>query len=123
MSAELTMPGGRRRSGRLRGELAASFDTLSGKLRLGIVDLSQAGARLRPHSEVKVGTQGVLRWLDFEAFGEVAWKRKGFIGLKFDKPIRPTQLHETRKAIELGEAPREDDWEERLVRQWYQGKR
>ena len=123
MSAELIMPGGRRRSGRLRGELAASLDTLSGKLRLGIVDLSQAGARLRLHCEIKAGTQGVLKWLEFEAFGEIVWSRRGFAGIRFDKPIRPTQIHETRKAIDMGLAPSEDNWQEFQARQWFQGSR
>lgn len=123
MGAEMIMPGGRRRNGRLRAELAASLDTVSGKKRLSILDLSQAGARLRPHCEMKVGTQGVLKWLDFEAFGEVVWQKRGLVGIKFDRPIRPTQIHETRKAFDLGEAPSEDNWQDFHARRWYQGSR
>lgn len=115
----MALPGGRRRDGRLRAELAATLATLTGKLQLSICDLSTAGARLRPHCEVKVGTQGVLTWLEFDAFGEVVWHNKGFVGVKFDQPIRPTVIFQTRRACEAGLAPSEDQIGDARAADWF----
>lgn len=111
---------GRRRSGRLRAELAARFNTLSGIELLSICDLSLLGARLRPHGDTKVGTEGILTWLEYEAFGEVKWARGGFVGIEFEEPLSKQTLLDTRELFECGEAPDEERFEALQAQRWFQ---
>lgn len=40
--------------------------------------------------------QGVLRWLDFDAFGSVVWREDSHLGFAFDSPLPFETLIETR---------------------------
>ena len=88
-------PEQRRAHARLQVGIAAHFETLEGVLPVRLVDLSQRGAHvvLRRHVEI---SRGVLSWLDFEAFGFVAWKDGDHVGLEFDELVPLEQLVETR---------------------------
>lgn len=100
---------GRRNFARLRVGIAARFDTLDGTQKVRLVDLSQGGAHIIL-SKPGEPAAGLLTWLDFEAFGETAWREGEDLGLKFERLLPLSCLVATRKrapsvvrAEELGE--------------------
>lgn len=86
----------RRVFSRLRVGIAARLETLSGSQKVRLIDLSQGGAQVILSRPDEAG-QGVLSWLDFESFGDLAWRDEGHIGLKFDQLLPLGCLVETRK--------------------------
>ena len=89
-------PEPRREYPRLSVGIDAFLDTLDGRQRVRLIDLSQAGAHLvlsKPES-VK---EGVLRWLQFDTFGISVWQNEDDVGLKFDRLLPPHVLRETRE--------------------------
>jgi len=96
----LTKPTGglepRRAFSRLTVGILARLDMLAGWQRVRLIDLSQAGAHIilsRPEPL----TEGVLRWLRFDAYGEVVWQEDHHVGLKFDSILPMAVLVETRQ--------------------------
>ncbi len=106
----------RRQHSRLRLGLPARFQTLQGTEEVRLLDLSRSGAKLaleRP-STFK---EGVLSWMDFEAFGMTVWCEGHLVGLRFDEAIPLPQVIETRnrapdvvrdEGLEIRDAAR--DW-------------
>jgi hypothetical protein len=86
----------RRQRPRLRVGLTARVETLHGKFDAQLIDLSQSGARLRTLSP-KLGRAVVLRWLDFEGFGDLVWEGDGVLGMKFDPPLSSEVILATRE--------------------------
>jgi hypothetical protein len=86
----------RRAFSRLQLGISARLETLDGRQKIRLIDLSQAGAHvvvLDP-SDFR---EGVLTWMNFETFGDVAWRDGNDIGLKFDKLLPLGVLVETRQ--------------------------
>jgi len=86
----------RRAFSRLRLGISAQLETLDGRQRVRLMDLSQGGAQVilsRPGNF----RQAVLTWLHFETFGTVMWYDNQHIGLKFDKLLPLGVLVETRQ--------------------------
>jgi|SRR5688572_31096189 hypothetical protein len=85
----------RRASPRLQLGIGARFDTLDGRQKVRLIDLSQGGAQviLSEPGEVR---EGVLAWLGFDSYAEVAWQRDDHAGLTFDRPLPISYLVETR---------------------------
>ena len=86
----------RRQRPRLRVGISARLETLSGVCDVQLLDLSQTGARLqtlRPNP----GRSVILRWLDFEAYGDVVWEASGLLGMKFDPPLTSEIILATRE--------------------------
>src|SRR6187455_2751797 len=85
----------RREHARLEVGIDARIETYDGKLPARLIDVSQRGAHivLRQPCEVR---RGVLSWLDFEAFGIVAWTDGEHVGLAFDEIVPLAHLVETR---------------------------
>jgi len=86
---------GRRRFARLEVGIGARFTTLAGEQPVRLVNLSQNGARLILSAPDEAGA-GVLTWLDFETFGDLAWQEEDTIGIVFDKLLTPGCLAQTR---------------------------
>ena len=86
----------RRAFSRLHVEIDAYLDTLEGRQKVRLVDLSQAGAHLVLSKPEEV-REGVLRWLRFDTFGIAMWQRGDDVGLKFDRLLPPAVLDETRE--------------------------
>lgn len=81
---------------RLQLGISAQLETLEGRQRVRLMDLSQGGAR------VILGNPGsirecVLTWIRFETFAIVAWVDGKHVGLEFDKPLPLSVLVETRQ--------------------------
>jgi hypothetical protein len=88
----------RRAYSRLRLGISAQLQTLEGRQRVRLMDLSQGGAHVilsQPSgSDIR---QAVLTWLDFETFGTVAWQDEQNLGLEFDRRLPLSVLVETRQ--------------------------
>jgi hypothetical protein len=86
----------RRAFSRLRLGITAQLETLDGRQRVRLIDLSQGGAHviLSQAGDIR---QAVLTWLRFETFGTVVWREGVHIGLKFDKLLPLAVLVETRQ--------------------------
>lgn len=95
MSPHILEEESRRRFARLEVGMAARFTTLAGEQPVRLVNLSQSGARLILSAPREAGT-GVLTWLSFETFGELAWREGDTIGVVFDKLLSPGCLAQTR---------------------------
>jgi hypothetical protein len=85
----------RRAHARLSVGISARVETLEGNLPVRLIDLSQRGAHIVLLRTCEI-SRGVLSWLDFEAFGFVAWKDGDHIGLEFDEIVPLEELVETR---------------------------
>lgn len=86
----------RRAFARLRLGIAAQLETLDGRQKVRLIDLSQGGAHviLSQPGDIR---EAVLTWLHFETFGTVAWSEDEHIGLEFEKPLPVGVLVETRQ--------------------------
>jgi len=109
----------RRAHSRLRLGISARIETLDGKQRVRLLDLSQGGAHIvlsEPHDIRKA----VLSWLRFETYGEVVWQEGQHIGLAFDRPLPLACLVETRQRAPT--VVREEAMGvEQAARQWVAG--
>ena len=88
-------PDPRRAYSRLPVGIDAYFDTLEGRQRVCLVDLSLAGAHIAL-SKPEAIREGVLRWLRFDTFGIAIWQHDDDVGLRFDRLLPPHFLEETR---------------------------
>ena len=89
-------PAHRRQHARLRLGMPARLETLDGNQPVRLIDLSQSGAQvvLEQRRELR---RAVLCWLDFEAFGFVAWRDEDHVGIEFEELVPMEQLFETRQ--------------------------
>ena len=85
----------RRAYPRLSVGIDAYLDTLEGRQKVRLIDLSQAGAHI-VLSNPEVVKEGVLRWLGFDTFGIATWQEAEDVGLKFDRLLPPRYIDETR---------------------------
>lgn len=85
----------RRAFSRLRLGISAQLQTLDGRQRVRLMDLSQGGAHLILSQPGNI-RQAVLTWLEFETFGAVAWRDEQNLGLEFDRWLPLSVLVETR---------------------------
>jgi hypothetical protein len=86
----------RRAHARLRLGVMARLLTLEGEQWVTLVDLSQSGARVVLGNSGKV-SGGLLRWLGYEAFGDLVWQFGDELALQFDEPIDAAWLIDTRR--------------------------
>lgn len=86
----------RRAFSRLRLGIAAQLETLEGRKKVRLIDLSQGGAHVALSEPADV-RQAVLSWLHFEAFGMAAWNDGEHIGFEFDQPLPLEVLVQTRQ--------------------------
>ena len=89
-------PDPRREYSRLQLGIDAYLDTLDGRQKVRLMDLSQAGAHI-VLSKPEVVKEGVLTWMRFDTFGITVWQREEDIGFKFDRLLPPHVLEETRQ--------------------------
>lgn len=119
--SEPVKPGRRQRS-RLRVRLRARLSTRTLTEAVILEDLSLHGAKIITHAVLKPGTEAVLEWHGFEAFGEVVWCASGRCGLSFFDMITPEVLLATRDLDDAGHLPRDSDLARESAQQWAQGK-
>ena len=113
----------RRRDSRLRTDLPAQLITLAASPRVNLRDLSQTGAQIECNEPLRVGSEAVLSWLNFETFGTIRWVRGNFAGLEFDEAVSENVILDTRELIDRGEALHTEQAADLAARNWYLGLR
>lgn len=101
---------------RLQLGISAQLETLDGRQRVRLIDLSQGGAHLIVSHDSDFH-EAVFTWLRFETFGSVVWREGRDVGLEFDKLLPLGVLVETR--LRGPTVVREE--EEQAAREWVAG--
>jgi hypothetical protein len=112
---------GRRSHSRLRVRLPARLMTTSAARDVFLFDLGQFGARLRITESIAVGTEAILFWGSYEAFGVIAWIRGGYCGMSFDEELPAKILIATRDLDDVAHLNRADDMDRRAAQIWTEG--
>ena len=86
----------RRAYSRLRVGIDAYLDTLDGRQKVRLIDLSQAGAHV-VLSHPEAIKEAVLTWLGFDTFGIAVWQSEQDVGLTFDCLLPARVIDETRE--------------------------
>lgn len=108
----------RRGKARLRLGIPALLVTVNGQQEISLLDLSQSGARLSVRGAEPIGSC-ILKWMDYEAFGVVAWRAGHEMGLQFDAPIQSDWLLDTREWLPA--LAKGGDEIRRFARDWVRG--
>ena len=80
---------------RLQLGIGARLDTIQGRQKVRLLDLSQSGAHLVLSRPEQV-REGVLTWLRFDNYGALVWQDGEHLGLRFDRLVPLRHLVETR---------------------------
>lgn len=98
-----------RREQRMRVLLTGELRTSGATVPCRVHDISRAGACVETAQVARVGDQVVLVRTNIDAPGIVAWAARGRLGIRFDVPIRATdllvQMSESRRARTATAAP------------------
>jgi hypothetical protein len=114
-------PRGRKRNqGRLDVRLHASIKTLSGSRAAILENISKSGAKLCVQVAVTKGSQVVVEWHGYEAFGTVAWASPTHCGVIFSSPVTEAVLRATVDINEKLALP-DDDADRIAAREWASG--
>ena len=87
----------RRAHARLRLGIPATFETIEGRQKVRLIDLSQGGAHLFVPGEGKV-REGYLSFMHFELFAVAVWAKAGEVGLEFDTQLTYEDLLQVRES-------------------------
>ncbi|MXP44588.1 PilZ domain-containing protein [Allopontixanthobacter sediminis] len=85
----------RRLHPRLRLGIDATFQGFDGLQSVILYDLSATGAKVLLEHARHV-SKGILAWLDYEAFGDISWRKGRWCGIHFDEAISNEWLLGTR---------------------------
>lgn len=107
----------RRAKARLRLGIPAELITIHGRCQVTLLDLSETGARIQYDGE-RI-SDGVLKWLGYEAFGSVVRRDGHEIGLHFDTPIDHDWLLDTREWLSV--IAQGEDELRRFAKEWATG--
>lgn len=88
----------RRGSARLRLGIEAEFIGFDGNQAVILQDVSRTGAKLLLQRATPI-SQGLLRWMNYETFMELSWRRGYWCGVSFDEPLPEECLLATRAAV------------------------
>lgn len=112
---------GRRNRSRLRVRLPVRMETRSETSRVILVDVSTTGARIVADNPPKLGTEVVLHWDRYEAFGEVVWAEGVHCGVAFFDPIPETDVFATRELDDAARLPHDRELLRQAARHWVEG--
>ena len=87
-----------------------------------LIDLSTTGARIASNNLPKVGTEAMLHWDRYEAFGEVVWAEGVQFGIAFDDPITEQEVLATRELDDVAHLPHDKELLRRAAQEWVEGK-
>lgn len=108
----------RRAFARLQVGFGARFRTIHGLQQVRLIDLSQGGAQMILSRPEEAGA-GMLTWLGFETFGDLAWRHDDTIGVTFDTLLPPACVAQTR--LQAPSVVRDEEMGESLARAWVAG--
>lgn len=112
---------GRRNQSRLHVRLPTRMETRTDTTRVILVDLSTTGARILTENPPKLGTEVLLRWDRYEAFGEVVWAEGVHCGIAFFDPIAQEDVFATRELDDAARLPRDRELLRQAARHWVEG--
>lgn len=98
------------------------METRTETCRVILADLSVGGARILKDNPPKVGTEALLRWHQFEAFGEVVWSEGVHCGIAFFDTIPEEAVLATRELDDTARLPQDKELLREAVRHWAEGK-
>lgn len=85
----------RRASRRVEVTCAATIQTITMECAGHLVDISQAGARLRVEDAPRVGSTAILRWAGHEVGCTVVWVEGADCGVSFARPVAAEVVAQT----------------------------
>lgn len=91
---------GRRGAPRVRVALPAAAETVSGRKRVRLLNLSRTGAMLEGPNLPEVGQHVYLKSGAVDVFATVIWSSDGRCGITFDHPVREEQVQRLKLAGE-----------------------
>ena len=112
---------GRRKRSRLRVRLSARLVTRTETQSVILCDLSLHGAQVTTNAPLKLGSEAVLEWGKFEAFGEVVWCAGNRCGLSFFDDIDQQTLMASRELDAIAHLPQDRELVRQTARQWVEG--
>lgn len=112
---------GRRDRSRLRVRLPAKLETRIETSRVILADLSTTGARVLAEDLPRIGTEAVLHWDKYEAFGEVVWAEGVHCGIIFFDPIAEQDVLATRELDDAARLPQDRELLRQAARHWVEG--
>lgn len=112
---------GRRNRSRLHIRLPAKMETRAENLRVVMIDLSTTGARVLLQDLPQSGTEVVLYWDKYEAFGEVVWAEGVHCGISFFDPIPEETVLATREFDDAARLPKDKELLRQAARHWVEG--
>lgn len=112
---------GRRNRSRLRVRLPAKLETRTETSRVILADLSTTGARVLAEDLPKIGTEAVLHWDKYDAFGEVVWAEGVHCGIAFFDPIPEQDVLATRELDDAARLPQDRELLRQAARHWVEG--
>ncbi|CCA94060.1 conserved hypothetical protein [Novosphingobium sp. PP1Y] len=115
------MQRGRREQSRLRVRLPVRLETRSVTCRAILIDLSSSGARLALENLPRVGTEALILWDKYEAFGEVVWAEGVQCGIAFFDPLPGDVVLKTRELDDAAHLPQDKELLRQVARQWVEG--
>ena len=86
-----------------------------------LVDVSTTGARVLVEDLPRIGTEAVLYWDKYEAFGEVVWAEGVHCGIAFFDPIAEQDVLATRELDDAARLPQDKELLRRAARHWVEG--
>src|SRR5688572_12232765 len=92
-----SMHGGKRAESRARVAIEASLETVLGRSRGYLLNLSCHGAMMQTPSPPQRRADVVLRCGPLDVMGVVAWVQHERIGIEFDEPIPEDRVIELRR--------------------------
>lgn len=87
-----------------------------------LIDLSTTGARVATDNLPKIGTEAMLHWDRYEAFGEVVWAEGVQFGIAFEDPIADEDVLATRALDSVARLPGDDELLRQAAREWVEGR-
>jgi hypothetical protein len=109
---------GRRAFARLQVGFGARFRTLHGAQPVRLIDLSQGGAQMILSRPDEAGA-GLLTWLDYETYADLAWREGDTIGVTFDPVLPAGWLAQTR--LQAPSVVRDEEMGVSITRAWVAG--
>lgn len=112
--------GRKRTQGRLDVRLQATIKTVSGFHSAVLENISREGAKLGVQGRIREGSQVVVQWHGFEAFGTVSWSSPTHCGVILSSEVGESVLHST---LDLNEVLAATDDDAKLAaRAWAEGR-
>jgi len=89
--------GGRRKAPRSPAPILATLSTITNDYRVGLVNLSNTGARLSAPHLPDEGEEVIFKADRLQSFGRIVWSHDGQCGVGFDGAISATEIERLRR--------------------------